>query len=211
MQIGSHDKDKSTAPLIEKWTTMALFWRILHAVKHIQSARCLIIDHLVLHPDFLLHERDLPQQHQFYLKKTPVKVFAEECKPDNQIFIVSNLPELIPVRVGIILPLQVDAENEYASQQPRNKLRSKGLRVVARGWQKSWIWEPMLCTDARRWFFFRCLLLGALVREAATQVRSLIEWVTWTVRMCMCTLVFEPAVLHRNMAYIISVLIHQIL
>ena len=90
---------------------MAWFRRIIPAVKHIQSARCLIIDHMVPRPDFLLHERDLPQQRQFYLKKTPIEVFAEECKPDKQVFIIGDLPGLIPTRVGIILPLQVDAEN----------------------------------------------------------------------------------------------------
>ena len=92
---------------------MAWFRRIIPAMKHIQSARCLIIDHMVPRPDFLLHERDLPQQRQFYLKKTPIKVFAEECKPDKQVFIIGDLPGLIPTRVGIILPLQVDAENVY--------------------------------------------------------------------------------------------------
>ena len=47
-------------------------------------------------------------------KKTPVEVFTEECKPEDQIFIISDLPGLIPAWIGIILPLQVDAENVYA-------------------------------------------------------------------------------------------------
>ena len=92
---------------------MVLFRRIIPAVKHIQSAQYLIIDHLVPRPDFLLHERDLPLQRPFYLKKTPVEVFAEECKPEDQIFIINELPGLIPARIGIILPLHVDAENVY--------------------------------------------------------------------------------------------------
>lgn len=91
---------------------MALFRRILPVVKHIQSARCLIIDHLVSRPDFLLHERDLPVQCPFYLKKTPVEVFIEECGTD-QMFIISDFPGLTPTRVGIILPLHIDAENVY--------------------------------------------------------------------------------------------------
>ena len=92
---------------------MALFRRILPAVKHIQSARSLIINHLGPRPDFLLHERDLPRQRPFYLKKTPIEVFAEECKPEDQVFIISDFPGLIPTRIGIILPLHVDAENVY--------------------------------------------------------------------------------------------------
>ena len=66
-------------------------------------------------PDFLLHERDLPKQRPFYLKKTPVEVFAKECQPDKQLFIISDVAVvpavILPARIGMILALQVDAEN----------------------------------------------------------------------------------------------------